>query len=490
MTIRDWVAAPRAVPLLLFALVWLSGAWFGSWEFNPNNSTRLFAAISLVEAGDATIDEFADATIDKAQFGAHFYLDKAPGMTLMALPTSWAAERISGTRSASITKMVGNPSFAAFLKLRLRLATMFGAALLTALAAVALWSLASDMAGDARAGMIAAIGYALATPIWGWSTTMFGHAVVAALFVIAVWAIWQGSKTSRAWPLAMLAGAALGWAVVVEFQSVVAGAAIGGWALWRLRALPMRDRSRLIAAAIIGGVAAGLPLIAYNLIAFGTPIKLGYQGVVGFEGMQQGLFGITYPKPDIALALLFGVRRGLFWVAPILIVAPIGLALMVRDPRLRDLGWLAITVAVVELMINAAYAYWDGGYSTGPRHLVPAIPFLALGLAPLWVALGTMRARVMVGGLLGLSVLLNLIIAATDINAPDTAPFPLWRPIIAEDLANGRFRDLPSEFWGWLPGQGMAAYLVLAVVLVKLLAAALHAKSTSNRRAHLARPAA
>ena len=31
------------VPALLFALVWLSCTWFGSWAFNPNSATRLLA---------------------------------------------------------------------------------------------------------------------------------------------------------------------------------------------------------------------------------------------------------------------------------------------------------------------------------------------------------------------------------------------------------------------------------------------------------------
>ncbi len=76
----------RTIPLLLFLLVWLSAGWFGSWEGNPNNATRLFAAIELVERGDARIDRWAPLTIDKAVFDGHVYLDKAPGMTLLALP--------------------------------------------------------------------------------------------------------------------------------------------------------------------------------------------------------------------------------------------------------------------------------------------------------------------------------------------------------------------------------------------------------------------
>lgn len=64
------------LPALLGALVWLSCIWFGSWEWNANQATRVYAALSIVEQGDATIDEYAPLTIDKARFGAHFYSDK------------------------------------------------------------------------------------------------------------------------------------------------------------------------------------------------------------------------------------------------------------------------------------------------------------------------------------------------------------------------------------------------------------------------------
>ncbi len=55
MSISGPVRGPHNVALGLFALVWLSIVWFGSFEYNPNNATRLFAAISLVENHDATI---------------------------------------------------------------------------------------------------------------------------------------------------------------------------------------------------------------------------------------------------------------------------------------------------------------------------------------------------------------------------------------------------------------------------------------------------
>lgn len=455
------LADRRAVPWVLFAVVWLSCSWFGSYEFNSNNSTRLFAAISLVEQGDATIDEFAHLTIDKAQFGNHVYLDKAPGMTLLATPIVAVAFGATGEGARLLEKRIDAPDLGRYLRLRLRLTTIFVTGLLTALGALALWSLARDLTESDDAALFAALAYGLGTPAWGWSTTMFGHAPVAALWMIAIWAIWRGTQQAVSVRYAALAGAALGWAVAIEYQAVIGGTIIGLWALWRLR-----GRDGALAAsgwAVASGLTAAVALIGYNLLAFGTVFRLGYQGVVGFEGMQEGLFGLTMPKADVLYEITFGLQRGLIWVAPVLALAPIGLLRLARTQAALAAMLTGLIAAV--LLINAAYVYWDGGFSTGPRHSVPAIPMLALALAPLWAGLERLRARIAAVMLLAGSIAINFAIAATEIAAPDDYRFPLWRPILVEDWPGGKFRDLPGEFWGWSHWLGLAMYLVLAAVL-------------------------
>lgn len=455
---------PRAVPLILFVLVWLSVSWFGAWALNANNATRLFAAISMAEQRDATIDEFAALTVDQARFDGHVYSDKAPGMALMAVPAVLIADAATGETAAPIAKRADDPRLIDYLQLRLRLGAVFGAGLLTAIAAAMMVGMARDIAGSGVGGVIAALGYALGSPAWGWSTTLAGHDAVAALSMIAICAIWRGSRGASTRPAhGFLAGLAIGWAVVVEYQAVLAGVALGGWALWRMRG--RGGAKATIAAAVTGGAIALAILIGYNMAAFGTPFRLGYQGVVGFQGMQQGLFGLTWPKPDVLVQILFGQRRGLMWVAPVLILAPIGLVRMLRMPGTRDLAILCIVVAAIVLLTNAAYVYWDGGHSTGPRHSIPAIPFLAVGLAGLWPTLERARARIGMVVLLMVSVGINLAIAATRIDMPENYNFPVWQPIFTEMVPAGAFRDLPSQFWGWSPWTGMALYLLIAGAL-------------------------
>lgn len=456
-------SALRRIRIVLFALVWFSCAWFGSWEMNTNNAVRLFASISLVEDGDATIDEFADLTIDKSVFGKHIYLDKAPGMTLMALPAVALANAVTGERSAMLSKAPGDPRFADYLRLRTRLAVASGPALLTAVAAVLLFDLSLGLTGSAGAALFAALGYALGTPAWGWSTTLLGHAPVAALYVIATWAFWRAVQRDAPW-LAALAGISLGWAVVIEYQAVLAGLVIAAWMLWQMRAA--KRPSRLVGSAFAGGIAALLPLLGYNLIAFGTPFRIAYSGVVGWEGMHQGLFGLGMPQLAALLGITVGTQHGLMWVAPVLLLAVTGLMVLARRDATRELAWLATATTLVVLLVNAAYVYWEGGNATGPRLAIPLCGMLALGLAPAWMDMIGRGAQAGALLLLALSIAINAIIAAAEIYTPPLFRFPLWSWVIKHRFASGELRTVASEYWGWTTWHGFMLWVVVATVAI------------------------
>lgn len=460
------IAALRTV---LFALVWLSVAWFGSWHWNPNSAVRLFSAISIVEEGDATIDQFEHLTIDKAQFDSHFYLDKAPGMTLMAVPVVALADALSGETAAGKALSYHDAALDDYLKLRQWLVVALVNATLMALAALAVFELGRGLTGSAAAGVFGAIGFALATPLWGWATTLFGHAPVAALLAIAMWMVWRGTRDPGdfgGWPAAT--GVVLGWMLVIEHSALLFGIPVGLWALWRMRGAAPAHRWRAAIDAVLGCAFALLAILAYNQFAYGEPFRLGYQGVVGFEGMRQGLFGLTTPDGDVLGEILWGERRGILWVAPIVVAALPGLAVLWRSGR-RDVALLAMGGAAVAFLYNASYVYWDGGNSTGPRHAMPAVAFLALAFAPAWHATAT-PGRLLLASLLTVSVALNCAIAAAEITAPHDAANVLFDGVWAR-LAPGYLRTVPNEFFGTTPWAGLMLYLLIAAPLGCLLVA-------------------
>lgn len=445
----------RRIARTLFFGLWAIYALIGpgASAVNPNVIGRLGFVFAVLEEASPRIDRFAAFTVDKAEFEGHAYLDKAPGLSLMTVPVVAVLRGLAGAAGIDVAPL-REGALSPFFWLSAFAAAALVVAPCTAAAAALLFLLARQLGASGRAALFAAAGFALATPAFGWSTTFFSHAVTGALlfggFAGVILASDPGARHARAW--AATAGALLGWAVVVEFTAAAAVAVIVLAGLWRLH------RPSLACIAAGAGLLALVPLAQYNIWCFGTPFHLGYASVVGFEGMQTGLFGISLPRPEIAFAVLVGLKRGLFWVAPLLLVLPLAWRATIRRWP-GPVGLVSLAVPLLLLAINAGYAYWDGGASTGPRHLVPALPFAALALAPLWDASGP-RARAALLALAGLSFLVSLACAVVTMVAPMDVAAPLT------DYIWPRLRDGEVHTVFLLLGlTGFAPLLVPAAVL-------------------------
>jgi hypothetical protein len=225
-------------------------------------------------------------------------------------------------------------------------------------------------------------------------------------------------------------------------------------------------------------------LLAYNTLAFGSPFHLGYESEQGFHELKTGFFGITYPKLDIVAKLLFGWFRGLLPLAPILALAPLGWWFWLRARADRVALFASIAIPLYYLWFNSSYFYWEGGWSYGPRHMAPALPFLALALAPLW----TSASRIMrfgIGLICIVSVALTLIGVSVTPQPPITYDSPLaqlwWPAFKAGDLSVNHtsfdmstwnpllVRDHPEAHQAWNLGeraglQGLTSLVPLLAV--------------------------
>lgn len=191
--------------------------------------------------------------------------------------------------------------------------------------------------------------------------------------------------------------------------------------------------------------------------------------MVGFDGMNRGLFGVGLPDPLVLWRITFGQQRGLFWFAPVLLLGLWGVALLIRDRRTRDIGLVVLAVATITLLINAGYFYWDGGYSTGPRHSVPIVGVLSLGVAAAWAKRGRGAGRYLPAEVIVLSVAINACMAATDIYGSPSAAFQL-REVVMGPFVDGHIRSFASDWLGWSPGTGFILWQAVAVPVLCWLA--------------------
>jgi hypothetical protein len=468
------------VGLVLFA----SYAYFyeaGGW----NQNTRYDLVRAIVWHHSLRIDRYEANTGDKARHDGHVYSDKAPGLSLTAVPIVAAAR--AGLDAAGIP-----PDSEQSVVVGSYLATAATAALPTALAAVIVGAIAVTLFASASASVFAAIAFGLATPAWAYATIFYGHQLAAFGILAAFGAALmirrcQSDADRMRWGL--LVGACAGWATVTEYTSAIPAAIMALLAVVEVRDARWQARAIVAAAVTVAALACAGVLVWYNLHAFGAALAVSYTSEQGFSEMKTGLFGITYPKLPVMRELLVGQYRGLLLLSPVLALAPVGYWLWVRRARDRAAVVAAAVVPLYYFLLNSSYFYWEGGWSYGPRHMAPSLPFLALALAALWAGLPR-SGRLALGWLCAVCIFLTLVGVATTPQPPSIFTRPLaelWWPAFLDgdlslnhtsfDMASWNptlVRHHPEAHKAWNVGEraGLRGWASLAPLLALWAAAA------------------
>jgi hypothetical protein len=428
--------------LSIFALAFAAFSLAPHSGSNTQVVTRLGLTLSLVESGRFDIDRFAEGTIDKARVGGHYYADKAPGLSFLAIPAVAVAAFVTRARTGKFD----SSQRATFSEVA-KIATISVNAFLSALAAAVLYLTAIRLGATPSGALFAAGALAFGTPFLGWSINFYAHSVSGSLLLFAAGAIafaFTGKRIGYAETASFLfglgLGTLLGFTIVVDLTTAPA-CLLGG--LLTLALAWRRDAFALTTSGLLlGGILGVLPLLVYNMLAFGSPFTLGYSAVVGFEGMQQGLFGVTWPSSKVVFELLFGFYRGLLPLSPVLALIPVGLYMMWQESHTRIAASVILLTLCIFLWINASYYYWDGGYATGPRHLVPILPLGSIALAFAWPRTAWAQAAAVI--LLSISFILSLICVAGGMFAPQELRNPLVELLIPKFLTpKGLMRSLP-----------------------------------------------
>lgn len=368
--------SPRSIPksaaVLTFLAVWLTSGWYMQAR-DWNVASRLMLVYALGDRGSISIDGLDKQTGDLAFKDGHYYCDKAPGYSLLAVPSYLAGKWFFGFEPHPL----GQPGFAhwpadAWV-------TWCTSGLAAAIIAVILAKMLAWVDVPAGVASLMAIGAIWASPLAVYATLAYGHLVSSALLIVAGALVLKPGSTPISKGRAFLIGLSAGLGVLVELAQAPFAIAIGLAALGRCHSFKARFDAAVM--MLLGAAPAAFLLLGYNFVAFGSPFDMGYfyHATKRFAEVHsaENPLGLTRPDFSKLKPLLWGEYRGLLFYAPWAALALPGWGLMIRDRRFCLL-WITLTGCAVPLWVNLSYPEWTGGWSTGPRLLVPALPWAAL----------------------------------------------------------------------------------------------------------------
>lgn len=370
-----------------------------------------FAQVRALADGRASIDRWHWQTKDKAWVDGHFYSVKAPGLPVLTLPAylaldaggAWplsadAAQNASnaahprwtppGIGHKYLMQYGYDPDRAARIETQIENETpmVWALTLLGAVIPAVLLLMLVRWLGERIEpgyGTVAAITLGLGTILMTFAAEYFSHVAAAALGFAAFAILFREREgPPRLAPLAA-AGLAAGLAVTFEYPLGLLGVILLVYAL-------ARSAPRMPRLLAYGGMAAlgAAPALAFNAWALGSPFDFAYSSAVAVQGLSghavlglndPGFFGIGVPRPSAALELLVA-GRGILTLTPVLAVAVVGAVLMRQGQRRAEAN-VVVAVVAVYFLYNCGYWLPFGGGTPGARFMIPALPFLGLGLA-------------------------------------------------------------------------------------------------------------
>jgi hypothetical protein len=227
----------------------------------------------------------------------------------------------------------------------------------------------SKLGSTRPAAALVAAGIVLGTYLLPYGRDFFTEPLVALGLVAMVERALAGRE--------LQAGAALAFAVLARPQSAVFVVALFGFLLARgggAKAILRTAPPLAVAAAVTA---------AYNLHRFADPLDFGYNPPADP--------GFTTPLLDGAAGLLFSPEKSLFLFAPAIVLVPFAVVALWR--RQRAAVALALALFAATFVLAATWHSWQGGWSWGPRLVIPGVAVVLVLLAP-WIADNTTRMRI------------------------------------------------------------------------------------------------
>lgn len=422
------------------------------------------ANYSLVRAlGDGTtiIDDYRSYTfdIDYSMREGHYYSPRAPGTAFFVLPF-YVVAHLFTDHDPTLQFVSG----------------LVPALFLAALACLTYW-VVRRLGYSRSAGVFTALALCLGTPLRSYGSGMWSHGIAAffslALVALAHEALAEDVTSARAPRYAAGLGFLAAMVVSLDYSGTVyATIALVIVVVAHARRSGVREAALRWALPMIGaGLAGMIPTLAYHTVAFGSPVRTGYDFVVGqYEVVHHmsGMYGGTFFEGFFGL--LGHPRAGLFLWSPILLAGMLALrGYLARLPATAN-KLLFTLPALAMLVLTSRYTWWDGGGVHDVRFITQSLPLFALPVAAAADASISGEGRRRPAAALGFSVLfaLSLLLQAVKHHAYWARNGEMWIPRFQAVGADVGAVALRMAAWCW--PHPIAAAAVLAVGLALALA--------------------
>lgn len=460
-TLRRW--AWEAFLALLVAYL-LAYTWMFADISVPNERSRVYLAVALVDLGSVQIDTQVarwGKIYDLASREGRYYSDKAPGSSILGAVVYGIARMFTEPAEWTIQELIN--LFRTWLMLPFSL-----------IGFLFLRRILEFLGLDPPAVDIASLAWILGTAAFHYGGAYFGHQIVAVALIVSLYCVMKGEdwaidrRRGVGWWM-FAAGATAGLAGLTEYQAIIPAALLLGYAV----SAGDLARNNGVVPFIGGALPFALLLLWYNDAAFGGPFELSYHYLVDPELQKihgQGIAGVTIPQWEYFAGSMFSLHRGLFGTSPLFLAIFPGFYFLWRAGWIR----LAVVIALTFLYFVAFVSssnMWFAGWGFGPRLLVPAMSMWVIPVAfAVHYAMAYPWTEGLVKGLAVAQIVYHQVVVAIFPEPPETATNPMvdyvdlmWREGLTSPNLGQKLFGLESRMALVPLAVGVAIALIIVV---------------------------
>ena len=346
----------RKLQIFLFLFSLIIYAYFISSFHSANESSRFALTRAIIDERTFIIDKYREyASIDVTYYNGHYYSDKIPGTSLLAIPV-YLLDLSLGFKE----------DYQFFNSLAL-LTTIF-----SALSVILVYKISRSFNFSNMTCFVLSLIYGFGTVAWVFSKTFFAHPYSAFFALLSVYFILLYFKKKTKSDLkrySILFGISLGLFVMMEYTNFIIAAL-----LLFLFFLKSKNKLQNLLQALVPFSIFVLVVLGYNYAIFGNPftIPLNYHYSFGntlqtqwfrLSKLSEGFYGLTV-----------GFSAGLLFMSPIILLSILGFIIFLKKDKL--MAKIFALCFLVTFFFYAASESWHGGNAYGPRYLQVAVPFL------------------------------------------------------------------------------------------------------------------